>query len=216
VSLNLEAPNEERLKRISEKDFHRDLLLRMKWVKEIGERRGWVSQTTQFVVGASGECDREIIERVGWLYKKMRLSRVYFSAFQPVLGTPLEDHPSTPLLREYRLYQVDFLIRMYGFSVDEIVFDSCGNLPLKIDPKMAWALKHKENFPIEINRASKKELLRVPGIGPKSATRILGRKGKFRSLDELKEVGVVTKRAAPFILIDGKMFLERRRCWWLN
>jgi putative DNA modification/repair radical SAM protein len=209
VSINLEAPNKKRLQKIAgEKRFESDLLLRMQWVKSLSLKKGYLpaGQTTQFVVGAAGESDREILQMTDFLYQEMNLSRVYFSAFQPVRNTPLEEHPPTPLLREHRLYQVDFLFRYYGFRLEEIIFDHRGNLPLRFDPKMSWALKHLEKFPVEINAASQGELLRVPGIGPKSATTIVKQrlKNKFYNLEELRRIGVVVKRAAPFILINGK------------
>jgi predicted DNA-binding helix-hairpin-helix protein len=131
---------------------------------------------------------------------------VYFSAFQPVPDTPLDGRPPTPPLREHRLYQTDFLFRKYGFSLGELIFDAQGNLPRDADPKEMWAAAHPERFPIEVNRASKDELLRVPGIGPITAARIvkLRSKGKFRSLDDLTKVGIVSARAAPYVLLDGK------------
>lgn len=209
VSVNLEAPNPERLKLIAPaKDFKQDLLLLMNWIHSlISEQNGRrVTQTTQLVVGAAGESDLEILRTTDWLYRKLGLSRVYFSAFHPVPDTPLEGHPPSPPLREHRLYQSDFLLREYGFSFDELPFALSGNLPLRPDPKLAWALQHPEFFPLEVNRASRWELLRVPGIGPKSASRIIKFRAndKFRTLKQLKGVGTVVKRAAPFILIDGK------------
>lgn len=209
VSVNLEAPNPERLKRIAPtKDFKQDLLLRMRWIYSlISEKdQGRTTQTTQLVVGAAGESDREILRTTDWLYRKLGLSRVYFSAFQSVPDTPLEGHPPTLPLREHRFYQSDFLLREYGFSFDELPFDPFGNLPLGLNPKLAWTLQHPEFFPLEVNRANRWELLRVPGIGPKSASRIVKFriKDKFRTLEQLKGVGVVVKRAAPFILVGGK------------
>ena len=136
-----------------------------------------------------------------------KLSRTKQSpAFQPVEDTPLEDHPSTPLIREHRLYQTDFLFRKYGFKLKELVFDEAGNLPTAHDPKLTWALYHPERFPIEVNRASREQLLRIPGIGPRSSWRIVKcrRDGKLRSLKDLKVLGSVAQRAAPFILLDGK------------
>lgn len=209
VSVNLEAPSGERLQRISKGKNFDDLLLRMKWVKSLASnsRRLTAGQTTQFVVGAADESDKEILKLTDRLYGDLDLSRVYYSAFQPVMNTPLEDHPATPPMREHRLYQVDFLLRKYGFTFDELVFQKDGNLPLDLDPKMVWALGHPERFPIEINKASRQDLLRVPGIGPKSASRILSArlKGKLHNIQELKAMRVLVKRAAPFILIEGRM-----------
>ncbi|MDI6703505.1 MAG: putative DNA modification/repair radical SAM protein [bacterium] len=208
VSLNLEAPSKERLSSITKKDFEKDLLLRMRWIKRLisdGKVRS-KTQTTQFVVGASCESDYEILNTTEWLYKENLLFRTYFSAFQPIINTPLENHPPTPLLREHRLYQVDFLLRRYGFQLNEIVFDKDQNLPLDLDPKMAWALNHPERFPIEINSAEQEVLLKIPGIGKKTVDRIIkGRvKNRIRSYNELKRFGVILRRASPFILLNGK------------
>ncbi len=211
VSLNLEAPNPERLARIApSKDFAENLLQPMYWAKEIIEnsdrRLAPAGQTTQFVVGAADESDREILSITARLYQEIGLARAYFSAFQPIVDTPLEGHLPTPLLREHRLYQSDFLLRKYNFAFGDLIFDEEGNLPSEADPKFMWALHHPERFPVEVNRASKEELLRVPGIGPRSATRIvrLRRRGTFRTLADLKKIGVVAKRAAPFILLAGR------------
>lgn len=209
VSVNLEAPSAERLKKIStSKDFKNDLLLRIQWIKDIIKKTECTraGQTTQFVVGAAGESDSEILKATDWLYNEMDLKRVYFSAFQPVENTPLESRQPTPLMREHRLYQADFLFRRYGFKLHELTFNSQGDLPLSADPKMVWARNHPERFPIEINTASKQELLRVPGIGPRSASRIIRqrRKGKIYQLEELKAFGTVARRAASFVLLDGR------------
>jgi putative DNA modification/repair radical SAM protein len=221
VSINLEAPNQERLAAIAPDKRTQDLLATMKLAQRLFEQRGdrratnvprpsmgagSSGQSTQFVVGAAGESDREILTMTESLYRDIGLSRVYFSAFQPVPDTPLDGRPPTPPLREHRLYQTDFLFRKYGFSLGELIFDAQGNLPRDADPKEMWAAAHPERFPIEVNRASKDELLRVPGIGPITAARIvkLRSKGKFRSLDDLTKVGIVSARAAPYVLLDGK------------
>ena len=211
VSVNLEAPNAERLARIApRKDFAANLLQPMRWAKSLIEASGGrlvpAGQTTQFVVGAADESDREILMTTARLYRGMGLARAYFSAFQPVVDTPLEGHPPTPPLREHRLYQSDWLLRQYDFTFEDLIFDEAGNLPREADPKMIWAQVHPERFPIEINRANREELLRVPGLGPRSVARILRlrRQGTFRTLTDLKTIGAVASRAAPFILLDGK------------
>ncbi len=209
VSVNLEAPNAERLARLSgTKEFERDLRQRMRWAHEFMLSRGTVSagQTTQFVVGAAGESDREILQTTSQLYRELALARAYFSAFQPVPGTPLENRPPTPTIREHRLYQSDFLFRKYGYAQEELVFDGYGNLPLGADPKLLWARSHPEWFPVEINRADREALLRVPGIGPQSASRILAlRRGHpFRDLEHLRPLGVAVQRAAPYVLLGGR------------
>jgi putative DNA modification/repair radical SAM protein len=210
VSLNLEAPNQKRLSQIAgQKSFEEDLLLRMKWVQGLIRKtspRTSKSQTTQFVVGAAGESDREILHQTEGLYREMDLARVYFSAFQPISGTPLERQPPTVPLREHRLYQADFLLRRYGFRFGELIFNQVGNLSADADPKMVWALNHPELFPMEVNRAQRSQLLRIPGIGPRSARKIvtMRAKGKFHSMKELRAAGVWVRRAAPFLLIDGR------------
>jgi len=211
VSVNLEAPNPTRLNLIAPgKDFANALLEPMRWVQRLREESGGrlapAGHTTQFVVGAAGEPDREILATTDLLYRELGLTRAYFSAFQPVPDTPLESHPSTPLWREHRLYQSDWLLRKYGFAFEELIFDEEGNLPRQADPKMMWATAHPERFPVEVNRASREELLRVPGIGPRAATRIvrLRRQSKFRELSDLRHVGAIPQRAAPFVLLDGR------------
>ena len=133
------------------------------------------------------------------------MARAYFSPFEPVPDTPLEDLPAIGVRRQHRLYQGDFLMRRYGFRFDELVFSSEGGLPQNVDPKLAWAQAHTERFPVEVNRAPRSTLLKVPGIGPVSARRLLQarRKGKLRFLTHLGKLGVVTSRAAPYILLDG-------------
>jgi predicted DNA-binding helix-hairpin-helix protein len=134
------------------------------------------------------------------------LARAYFSSFAPVPDTPLENHPPSPPLREHRLYQSSFLLRDYGFTVEELPFNSGGNLPLESDPKLAWARRHLAHTPVEVNTASRRDLLRVPGIGPKGADKLLRerRRGRLRDLADLRKLGIATKRIAPFILLDGR------------
>ena len=215
LSINLEAPNPKRLSSIAgEKDFMKDLIGTMSFIQKEADKgllKG--GHTTQFVVGASGESDSEILKTTNWLYKTKSLKRAYFSAFIPQEkkeGEPssLVNIPSAPpLLREHRLYQTDWLLRVYKFSLDEIALDSDGNLFLDIDPKVAYAIKNRDKFPVEINKASFDELLRVPGIGVQSARRIwMARKSyRFTEPKELKNLGVTTKRALPFLTINGKL-----------
>jgi predicted DNA-binding helix-hairpin-helix protein len=210
VSVNLEAPNMDRLRQIAPAKLREQVLQPMLWASEFirkGEGR-WApaGQTTQFVVGAADESDLELLTTTSNLYSKLRLHRVYYSAFQPVRDTPLEDKPFTPAWREHRLYQCDFLFRLYGFHLDDLVFDESGHLPRERDPKTMWAQSHPEYFPVEINQADRNDLLRVPGIGPRSAKRIVdARRGtKLTTLRELGRTGAVAARAAPYILIAGK------------
>ena len=208
ISLNLEAPNPERLRLIAPgKDFSTDLLDRMRWSASlIAQGTRSRSQTTQFVVGASGESDREILETTVALYRDLLLHRAYYSGFQPLENTPLEQVPPTPRIREHRLYQADFLFRLYSFTLDELTFLPDGNLDTRVDPKMAWARIHPERFPIEVNRAEYEELIRIPGIGTRSARRICNarREHHFSDPRELEKMSISLKRAAPFILINGK------------
>lgn len=211
VSVNIEAPSPERLAMLAGgKDFYEELVAPLRWVNEITQRKGAhvlpLGHTTQLVVGASGESDREILTTVSGLYRELGLARAYYSAFRPVPDTPLEDIPVTPAIRQHRLYQSDYLLRHYGFSLEDFVFDEKGELPLENDPKTVSALRHPERFPVEINTANTEDLLRVPGIGPRTANRIVGlrRQGTFRSPSDLKRVGASAGRAAPFILLDGK------------
>ena len=219
VSVNLEAPNIQRLGQIAPRKTRDEVLNPMRWASEFikrGEGR-WApaGQTTQFVVGAADESDREILTTTSQLYAKLDLHRVYFSAFQPVPGTPLEGHPFTPGWREHRLYQCDFLFRLYSFDLDELVFDDDGQLPRDADPKTMWAQAHPEFFPVEINGAPRQDLLRVPGIGPSSAGRIsrARRESRFRTLYHLRKTGAIVRRAAPFILLDGKRPSHQLPLW---
>jgi predicted DNA-binding helix-hairpin-helix protein len=160
----------------------------------------------QFVVGATSDPDRTILGTTSELYARGGIHHAHFSAFRPIRETPMEDVRAAPALREHRLYQADYLLRRYGFAADEVVYDDRGNLPLALDPKSAWALAHPERFPLEIRTASYEELLRVPGIGPASARRIVTtrRTTLFRGLADLRRLGVVTSRAAGFLTMGGR------------
>ena len=215
VSVNLEAPNTERLSKLApHKQFLDELLQPLKWVEEIrkgepaykGWNGHWPSTTTQFVVGGADESDLELLITTAWLNKNVRLKRAYFSAFNPISDTPLENKAPTDPLREHRLYQASFLLRDYGFDLEDLPFVDNGFLPLRADPKQAWAQIHLKEKPVEINRADRIELLRIPGIGIKGAEAILRtrRISKLNDLSSLKKLGIVAERAAPYILIDGK------------
>ncbi|MGC9400371.1 MAG: radical SAM protein [Anaerolineae bacterium] len=209
VSVNLEAPNDTRLAQLApHKIFTEELLQRLQWVEELRQSRGGrgPSMTTQFVVGAAGESDLELLHTTAYLHRQLRLARAYFSGFRPIADTPLEDVPPASAKREQRLYQASFLLRDYGFDLEELSFTQDGNLPLQEDPKLVWAREHLVEAPVEINRADRETLLRVPGIGIKSADRILAarRQGTLRDLGQLRRLHVPAQRAAPFILLDGK------------
>jgi predicted DNA-binding helix-hairpin-helix protein len=208
VSVNLEAPNTQRLAQLApHKVFLEELVRPLKLIESIRrEQGGGPGSTTQFVVGGADETDRELLVTSAQLLREARLARVYFSRFNPVPGTPLENRPPASPMREHRLYQSDFLLRQYGFRFDDLVFDERGNLPLDTDPKVMWARQHLAHTPVELNRAGKSELLRVPGIGPRTVDVILRerRKGRLRDLTDLRKVGVIASRAAPFVLLDGR------------
>jgi predicted DNA-binding helix-hairpin-helix protein len=215
VSINLEAPNRERLTKLApNKDFFEELFRPLKWVEEIrqsqpaynGWNGRWPSTVTQFVAGGSDESDLELLSTTDWLMKNVRLKRAYYSAFFPIRDTPMENKAAVDPLREHRLYQASFLLRDYGFDLEDMPFVQDGNLPLATDPKLAWAQQNLQGSPLEINRAERRELLRIPGIGPKGADSILRarRTGKLRDLTELKKLGIVTTRIAPFVLMDGR------------
>jgi predicted DNA-binding helix-hairpin-helix protein len=156
------------------------------------------------VVGAVGDTDLELLSTSQRLYQQFRLKRAYYSAFSPILDTPLENNPPSPPIREHRLYEASFLLRDYGFDVEDLEYDPMGNLPLDTDPKLLWA-QHNLIQPIEINRADHIELLRIPGIGNKGATAIISarRKTPIKNLGELRPMGINITRAAPFILLNG-------------
>jgi len=215
VSINLEAPNTARLQKLApHKIFLEELLQPLKWAEEIRRTLSphstltgrWPSLVTQLVVGAVGESDLEIMTTTAYVTKQLRLARVYFSAFRPVSDTPLENTPAENPWREHRLYQASFLLRDYGFDLEDLPFTQHSRLPLEMDPKLAWARQHLNDAPVEINRADRRALLRVPGIGPKGVDAILQarRKGKLRDLKDLQVLGVLANRAAPFILLDGR------------
>ena len=215
VSINLEAPNKERLTRLApNKNFFEELFRPLKWAEEIrqtqpahkGWNGRWPSTVTQFVAGGSDESDLELLTTTDWLMKNVRLRRAYFSAFSPIRDTPMESKSAVDPLREHRLYQASFLLRDYGFDLEEMPFIQNGNLPLATDPKLAWAQQNLQERPLEINNAERRELLRIPGIGPKGADAILKarRVSKLRDLTTLKKLGIVTRRVAPFIVLDGR------------
>jgi putative DNA modification/repair radical SAM protein len=209
VSVNIEAATPDGFEELSTtKTFQTDILRRMKWIKRLMKKDKNLApsgQTTQFIVGATDESDSDILERVNWLYKKMDIKRSYFSPFNSMKDTPLENRSEPHPKRTSRLYQADYLVKSYGFDVKELVFEENGNMKLEIDPKYSAALSNIEMFPIEVNSASYKELLRVPGIGKVSARRIIEsrkRNIRFNSLEELKNIGVIINRAEIFLKLN--------------
>lgn len=214
VSVNLEAATAEHLSRIApSKDY--DLILpsmaEVRRLQQHNPQQLRAGQITQMVVGAAGESDRQVMQATQGLYDRFNMRRVYYSGYQPVCGEVLA--PPISDRRQHRLYQADWLLRFYGFRFPELPFDGVGSLPGEVDPKEAWALLHPDLFPIEVNRASYDDLLRVPGIGPVSARRIVGLRGAltFRELKELSRLGTATKRARHYLLLDGRFLGDRAR-----
>ena len=228
VSVNLEAACGEHLTRIApEKNLDttlatleqaRSLVMHGRAEEAAGKPAnalrpgGRAGMTMQLVVGATPDSDRTIVGRIAELYARGGIHHSQFSAFRPIRDTPMEDVRATPVLREFRLYQADHLMRGYGFAADELAFDDGGNLPLTLDPKVAWALAHPELFPVEVRTASPTRLLRVPGIGPVAARRIVAERGRttIRGLADLRKLGVITSRAAGFLTLGGRRLQTTR------
>ena len=213
VSLNIETAGENNFKHLSSsKNYLNDIIRPIQLISRLtakGEAYAGIKQTTQFVVGASGETDKEIISYSWKLYRELGLSRVYFSAYQRGAGSPkLPGERSSVtnsdiLTREHRLYQTDWLIRKYGFKADEIPLDPAGNLSLELDPKEMWAKAHPEFFPVNVNRAEYLALLRVPGLGQVAAERILDlRKSGVRlcTLENLGRQNKLLKKAQNYLI----------------
>jgi len=218
VSINMEAPTPRHLAKLSSrKDLADGIVERMRWVKKLintGEGLIPSGQTTQFVVGAAGETDQDILHTTEALYNEIDLKRVYFSAFRPIRNSRLEGVRPAPPLRQHRLYQADWLFRVYGFSPQELelAVDNGGNLRLNRDPKLVIAQKQPWLFPVDVNTASYNELLRVPGIGPVSAGRMVDarREHSIFALQQLSKMGVATRRAVPFIWFQGMLDWEKQ------
>ena len=209
VSVNLEGATQGRLAQLApQKEFWDELLLRLMWTEQIRrEERVRASSVTQFVVGAAGDTDLELISLSEKLYQQAGLRRVYYSSFFPVPDTPFENLPPASAKRQHRLYQASFLLRDYNWETEDIGFGADQNLRLDVDPKQAWADLYLRAAPVELNQADRQTLLRVPGIGPKSADRILRarRLGRLTDLKTLRALGVASpQKAAPYVLLDGR------------
>jgi predicted DNA-binding helix-hairpin-helix protein len=212
VSLNIETPGAENLARLSSrKDYLRDIIDPIKHISQLtarGARFERVKQTTQFIVGPAGESDSEIVKYMWGLYDRLRLHRIYFSAYQKGLGDaslPAERSGAGAaaelFVREHRLYQVDFLMRKYGFRDTDVIFDERGHLSLESDPKEVWTANHPEFFPVNVNRGSRMELLRVPGLGPVTVNRLLQVR-RTQRIGRLEEIGTMSARlrtAQPYL-----------------
>lgn len=228
VSVNLEAACGDTLERIAPEKQLANTLVTLERARRVvvanraeeragrprdGVRPGGVAgMTMQFVVGATPDSDRTIMNRVTSLYAGGGIHHAHFSAFRPIRDTPMEDAPAAPALREHRLYQADWLLRDYGFAPNEVVYEENGNLPLAVDPKVAWALAHPEHFPVDVASASYEQLVRVPGVGPRSARRLVDERARtvIRGLADLRRFGVVTTRAGGFLTLRGHRLQEVR------
>ncbi len=204
VSLNIETPGERHFAKLSStKRYLDDIIRPLKLISKLtekGQPHAKVKCTTQFVVGASDETDAEIVKYLYGIYDRLKFDRVYFSAYQQGLGAPdipgegvFSPTSADRLNREHRLYQVDFLVRKYGFAEGDILFSPDGNLSLDQDPKEVWAASHPEFFPVNVNTADRETLLRAPGIGLTTADRIIERR-RLSRLHSLADVGVKGKR----------------------
>lgn len=215
LSVNIEIPNEASLRALApEKDF-KSVFAPMRYIQQgvsrsAEERKRFryaprfapAGQSTQMIVGATADTDKDILRLSSVLYQRPTMKRVYYSGFIPVnaYDNRLPALTTPPLVRENRLYQADWLLRFYQFKVDEIVNDAYPDLDLDVDPKLAWALRHPEVFPVDINKADYEMLLRVPGIGVKSAKIIIvSRRYANLGSEQLKKIGVVMKKASYFI-----------------
>ena len=221
MSVNLELPTAEGLRTLAPNKHRKSILTPMRQIQNgiITNRNDLVlyrnapkfvagGQSTQMIIGATPENDFQIINVAEGLYQKFGLKRVFYSAFVNVTGDKsLPALPGgPPLLREHRLYQADWLLRFYGFEAGELLSEKKPNFNVLLDPKADWALRHLEQFPVEINRAEYRNILRVPGIGVKSAQRIVrARRNGNLGFGDLKKIGVVLKRALYFITCNGKM-----------
>ena len=215
MSYNVELPSEKSLTLLAPQKTKDSLLMPMKELKnaiesdklnKVRNRALPAGQTTQMIIGASPESDGQILKLTEALYRKMNLKRVYYSSYLPVVKSSKLPDTGAGLLREHRLYQADWLIRFYGFDVNEICNED-ENLSVEYDPKCAWALKNMHLFPVEINTAPLETLLRVPGIGAKSAYKITeARRYANLDFDNLAKMRVVLKRAKHFITCKGKFY----------
>ncbi|MBW2991509.1 helix-hairpin-helix domain-containing protein [Candidatus Woesearchaeota archaeon] len=202
LSINIEAPNKSRLSELSSvKELQSDIIKRQAWIKRVEPRGG---QTTQIIIGASNETDLEVLKMAKWEYNRMNLRRVYYSSFSPVKHTPLENKEKVPQTRANHLYNCDWLLREYKYKLSEIKEVLIDDMLPNKDPKIAIA----ENIltePVNIEDADYNELIRVPGIGLKTAQKIIAlRENNKVKSDTLKKCGVVMKRAGPFIRVGGE------------
>jgi Predicted DNA-binding protein with the Helix-hairpin-helix motif len=209
VSINIEAATPAGLAELtSTKDYNKDILKRLSWINSLQNKSTTYpnsTHTTQLIVGANGESDKEILSRMAKIYNNSNLKRTYFSAFSPVEGTEFASKEACSTDRTAKLYNADSLLNDYHYKVKELIFDENDQLSLTHDPKIL-AAENMDIFPVEINTAPLIELIRVPGIGVKSAREIISirKKSPFTSKEQLKKLGVVVNRAEPYIKISGE------------
>ncbi len=210
VSVNLEGPTEARLQALApKKKFSDELLIQLQRTHEIKQRDPSIraSVVTQFVVGAVGDTDLEILSLGDRLYNRLGLKRTYFSAFGPVIDTPFENVAPTDPIREFRLYQASFLLRDYAWDLEDLPFIGGDNLRTDMDPKRAWAEVNLRTTPIDVMKADRTALMRLPGVGPKGADAILKARTEraLRDLGQLGQLGIRTPdQLAPYVLFDGR------------
>jgi predicted DNA-binding helix-hairpin-helix protein len=211
VSVNLEGATEQRLAALAPKKHYMSELLQMLvWADELRKEnphQRLARTVTQFVVGAVGDTDLELLSVSDRLYSQLHLARVYYSGFSPVVDTPLENTPAIAAIREHRLYQASYLLRDYGWNVEDLPFVDAGNLRTDIDPKQAFAEATLKHAPIDLQQAERHELLKVPQIGPVGADAIINarRERRITSLNQLRALGIkAPEKAAPYVLLDGK------------
>jgi len=210
VSSNIELPSDKSLKLLAPNKTKEKVLQPLKLARDISMERNTkpIGMSTQLIVGATPETDMDILNLSSVMYDKALLKRVYYSAYIPVnddKNLPILATSKPPLLREHRLYQADWLLRFYSFKADEILNVDNPNLDEELDPKMVWALNNMQYFPMEINKVSLEELIRIPGIGVRGASKIINaRRFKKLSFSDLKQLKISTKKAKYFIVCNGK------------
>lgn len=211
LSANIELPSEASIKLLAPDKNEKSVTKIMKQIKE-NKNKNFVpaGQSTQMIIGATNDSDYDIINKSSQLYQNYSLKRVFYSAYIPINQSPLLPMVTIPpLKREHRLYQADWLMRFYGFKAKDLL-EKDDNFNLLLDPKITWALKNLSEFPKEINKVNYYELLKIPGIGPTSAKRIIKCRKKFKiTFLDLKKMGVVLKRAKYFITCDNQYYFKR-------
>ncbi len=212
MSANIELPTSDGLKLLAPNKNHQKVTDIMQTIKE-NKSKNFVNagQSTQMIIGATKESDYNILKMSSNLYDKYHLKRVFYSAYVSVnKDNYLPTLKLPPLKREHRLYQADFLFRYYNFKVDELLDEDNPNFNILLDPKVTWALRNLNRFPLEVNKANYFELLKVPGIGPTSAKKIISNRRYYTlEYNDLKKLGVVLKRAKYFLLCNGKYFMNQ-------